>query len=38
MMMRDMKKNLKATRDQVLIFPPLREKLRIATFLLAVAS
>lgn len=37
MMMRDMK-NLKATRDQILIFPPLREKLRIATFLLAVAS
>lgn len=38
MMMRDLRRNLKATRDQTLIFPLLGEKLRIATFLLAVAS
>lgn len=38
MMMRDMKRNLKAIRDQTLLFPPLREELRIATFLMAVAS
>lgn len=38
MMMRDMQRNLKATRDQILLFPPLREKLGIVIFLLAVAS
>lgn len=38
MMMRGIKRNLKATRDQTLLFPPLREELRIATFLMAVCQ